>query len=94
MINAFVIKYESMISVLTIATLSASQLSGLAFSPSAFAHTRQNDFNIKLVAEVGVEPTVLSGLILSQLGLPVHHPAKSEALAKDPASSQSWFISR
>jgi hypothetical protein len=71
-----------MISVLTNATLSASQLFSLAFSPSAFAQTRQNDFNIKLVAEVGVEPTVLSGLILSQLCLPFHHPAKSEALAE------------
>ena len=30
------------------ATLSASQLSSLAFSPSDFAHILQNDFSIKI----------------------------------------------
>jgi hypothetical protein len=50
-----------MISVLINATLSASQLSSLAFSPIAFAHTRQNDFNIKLVAAKGFEPLMPCG---------------------------------
>ena len=38
------------------ATLSASQLSSLAFSPSDFAHILQNDFSIKMVAAIGFEP--------------------------------------
>lgn len=48
MIKPFVNKVNNIIIVLIRATVSASQLSALAFSPRAFAQIRHNDFNIKI----------------------------------------------
>ena len=58
------------------ATLSASQLSSLAFSPSDFAHILQNDFSIKLVAAVGFEPTIPKAIdFKSIMYIQFHHTA-------------------
>lgn len=79
MINEFVNIENNMIAVLIKATVSASQLSSLAFSPRAFAQIRHNDFNIKIGRHSGIRTHAT--VILSDLTLPLVYVPISKLVA-------------